>query len=532
VAASPLPELERVRELVHTAAGALEASRQRIDDLNVYPVPDGDTGTNMTLTMRAVVDALDASQVPDRAALAHEATRAALMGARGNSGVILSQVIRGFAERLGGAEAIDASTLANAFRSAGDAAYAGVREPVEGTMLTVARELADEAERQAAAGAEPVELLTAVLARGEQALARTTELLDVLRTAGVVDAGGAGLVELVRGLAAGVAGEPLPEPPPREELGYEAIHQELSLYRYCTTFVIEGRELDAKLLEAEFDRLGNSVLVVGDPAALKVHLHTDDPGAALSVGAREGVLERIEIANMHRQTVQREARLLDAVDEEGIADVVAIVAGEGNRRLFESLGAAQIVEGGQSMNPAAGDILAAIERSAAPEAIVLPNNPNVLPSAEQAAGLAAKPVHVIPTRSLAAGLAVMVAFDATRPAEENAAAMREALRDVVTGAVTRATRDAEVNGLRIAAGQYLGLLDEEPIAATEDLESAATAVVERLLAEPRDVLTLLTGEDEPPLDELVAELERRHPGVELEVHSGGQPHYPLLISAE
>src|SRR5581483_2638217 len=408
-----------------------------------------------------LVDALDASQAPDRPGLAREATRAALMGARGNSGVILSQVVRGFAETFGAAGAVDAAVLARAFRSASDAAYASVRDPVEGTILTVMRGLSEEAERGAAAGAGPAELLRMAVARGEEALAATTEQLDVLRAAGVVDAGGSGLVELVRGLAAAVAGEPLPEPPPREELGWDAIHQELSLYRYCTTFVIEGRDLDANRLQAEFDRLGNSVLVVGDPTALKVHLHTDDPGAALSVGAREGVLERIEVANMHRQTVQREARLLDATDAEGVAEVVAVVAGEGNRRLFESLGAAQIVEGGQSMNPAAGDILAAIERSAAPETIVLPNNPNVLSSAEQAAGLAAKPVHVIPTRSLVSGLAVMVAFEAARPAEENAAAMREVLRDVATGAVTRATRDAKANGLAITAGQYLGLLDDE-----------------------------------------------------------------------
>src|SRR5439155_22293741 len=224
--------------------------------------------------------------------------------------------------------------------------------------------LAEEAEGLAGAEVAPSELLRAVVARGQGAVARTPELLEALRSAGVVDAGGVGRLGLVRGLAAGVAGEPLPEPPPREDLAHEAIHQELSLYRYCTMFVIEGRELDAARLETEFDRLGNSLLVVGDSSALKVHLHTDDPGSALSIGAREGVLEGIEIANMHRQTVQREARLLAVEDEEGIGEVIAVVAGSGNRRLFETLGAAHIVEGGQSMNPAAGDILAAIERSA------------------------------------------------------------------------------------------------------------------------------------------------------------------------
>src|SRR5436190_5469513 len=286
-------DLTIARELAHAALASLERSRERIDDLNVYPVPDGDTGTNMTLTARAVVEELDQTETDERLALVKEVTRAALMGARGNSGVILSQIVRGAAEPLAANGHVDSETLARSFRSASDAAYRAVRKPVEGTILSVIRELAEEAEQQTSA--TNAELLAALVRRGEEAVARTPEQLAVLREAGVVDAGGAGLLELVRGLAAAVAGEPLPEPPPREELGRDAIHQELSLYRYCTTFVIEGGELDAERIEAELDRLGNSLIVVGDPSALKVHLHTDDPGVALSLGAREGVLEAIEI---------------------------------------------------------------------------------------------------------------------------------------------------------------------------------------------------------------------------------------------
>jgi len=524
-------DLDEVRRLVEAASTALEGSRERIDDLNVYPVPDGDTGTNMALTVRAVVEAAAASAAADRQTLARELTRAALMGARGNSGVILSQIVRGAAEALSVAPHIDAPALARALRAA---AYRGVRRPVEGTMLTVIREMAEEAEARAAPDLPAAELLRAVLARGEDALARTPQMLDVLREAGVVDAGGAGLVELVRGLAAAVAGEPLPEPPPREELGLEAVHQELSRYRYCTVFVVEGEGLDARALERELERLGDSLLIVGDASALKVHVHTDDPGAALSLGTALGLIDGVEIANMHAQTAERERRLLQAVPTPpaGRTGVVAVVAGEGNRRLYESLGAASIVEGGRSMNPSTEEILAAIERTREPEAIVLPNNPNVIMSAEQAAALAGKPARVVPTRSIQSGLAAMVAFEGSRSAGENEAAMLEAIGAVATGAVTRASRDVELNSLRVRRGDYLGLLEGEPVAGGASFDEVAAAVVERLLSEPREVLTLLTGEDEPPLERLLSLVEERHPEVELEVQPGGQPHYHLLISAE
>jgi len=284
-------DLTTVRELARGALESLERNRQRIDDLNVYPVPDGDTGTNLTLTARSVVDQLEQTDTEDRPGLVKEVTRAALMGARGNSGVILSQIIRGAAEVLGGEAAIDARVVARAFQAARDAAYRAVREPVEGTMLSVIRELAEESE---SAGEDDIpELLTRLVRRGEEAVARTPEQLAVLREAGVVDAGGAGLSEIVRGIAATVTGEGLPDAPfEREELTVDAIHQELSKYRYCTTFMIEGDELDSDAIEAEMQQLGDSLLVVGDSEALKVHVHTDDPGRALGVGTRLGTIDR------------------------------------------------------------------------------------------------------------------------------------------------------------------------------------------------------------------------------------------------
>jgi DAK2 domain fusion protein YloV len=518
-----MSDLTVARELAHAALASLERNRQRIDDLNVYPVPDGDTGTNMTLTARAVVEELDGTSTDERAALLKAITRAALMGARGNSGVILSQIIRGAAEAL----AADA-TLAETFRSASDAAYRAVRKPVEGTMLSVIRELAEEAE----AGGD----LAQIVRRGEEAVARTPEQLAVLREAGVVDAGGAGLLELVRGIASVVSGEPLPEVAPElpQELGVDAIHQELSRYRYCTTFLIEGDDLDADAIEAELEQLGDSLLVVGDREALKVHVHTDEPGRALSVGTASGVIDGVEIANMHEQTVQREERLLEAVPDMPPARsaVVAVVAGDGNRALFESLGATEIVAGGQSMNPSTAELMDAVAAAAADEVILLPNNSNVILSAEQAAELAEKPVTVVHTESIPAGLAAMVSFLPERSAAENAAEMAEVLDSVITGEVTLASRDADLNGFSVREGRWLGLADGEAVAVGDGFEEVAEQVAEKLLAEPRLLLTLLAGDDAPSLDGLVGRIRERHPELELEVQAGGQPHYPLLLSAE
>ena len=527
-----MSDLAEVQRLLAAATASLEASRARIDDLNVYPVPDGDTGTNMALTMRSLLDALAGAPEAPRPALAHTVTRAALMGARGNSGVILSQIVRGAAEVLGEVDAVDATVVAQALRGASDTAYRGVRHPVEGTILTVVREMAEEAEARAASGPGVDELLRSVLARGEAALARTTELLDVLREANVVDAGGAGLVEIFRGVTAAVTGDELPAPLEAAELGLEAIHRELSEFRYCTAFLIEGEGLDGEELERELDSLGDSLLVVGDKSALKVHLHTDDPGAAMTLGTARGAISGVEIADMHVQTAQREERLAAEAEAGRVSDVVAVVAGAGNRRLYESLGVTRIVEGGQSMNPSTADIVEAIERSAASEVVVLPNNGNVIMSAEQAVAHAGKPAAVVPTRSIQAGLSALLAYDPAVGAGENAMAMREAIDSVATAAVTIASRDVELNGLEIREGQYLGLLEEEPLIGGESFAEVAGAVIEALLSSPHDTMTVLTGADAPEIDDLVDDVAIRHPDVEVDVQAGGQPHYHLLISAE
>jgi uncharacterized protein len=530
-------ELEVVRHLARSALRNLEAHRRRIDDLNVYPVPDGDTGTNLVLTLRSIVEALDASTARTSEAVAKDVTRAALMGARGNSGVIFSQVVRGFVDVLGRHEAVSASLLSNAFRGASDSAYRAVKRPVEGTMLTVIREMAEESERKEHRELRPNELLQVVLARGEDALARTPEMLEVLRAAGVVDAGGAGLVEIARGMVYGALGEEIPDAPVEAEaLGFDAIHQELSEFRYCTVFVVEGEDLDKDALETELERIGDSLLVVGDETALKVHVHTDEPGRALTLGTAVGVVEGVEIANMHHQTAQREERLLEGAPPTTVATLatglVAVCPGRGNRRLFEGLGATRVIEGGQTMNPSAADILAAIDAVPTDDVLVLPNNSNVILTAEQAASLSEKSVRVIPARSVQAGFAAMSRFVATASPDENERAMLDELEAAATGEVTVASRGASLDGIEISEGAYLGLVDETAVVSGQDLEEVVHEVVDRVLVGGQGFLTILTGEDAPPLDGLVAAVEERHPDVEVEIHEGGQPHYPLLLVAQ
>jgi len=477
-----------------SALGAIEASRRRIDDLNVYPVPDGDTGTNLTLSVRAIVDALDRVQDGDRASLAREVSRAALMGARGNSGVILSQIIRGAAESL--AESDD---LARALRSASDTAYAQVGHPVEGTMLTAIRELAEEAE----AGGDVDE----ILARGDASVARTRELLPTLREAGVVDAGALGLLELVRGFAgrSGAAPPPLAAP-------LESVTHELSRYRFCTSFVVEGDGLDAAALESELERLGDSILVVGGETALRVHVHTDEPERAVSLGQARGVVEALEVADMHEQIVARTHRL-----EQAACAVVAVADGAGNRELFESLGAIA-VDGATSPSPR--ELLAVIESGDAREAILLPNDRNAVLAAEHAAEHASKPVRVLPTRTIQAGLSALVAFDPALSANENLPAMRAAAAAVVAG------------GVHARDGRFAGVVEGERIAEGASFDEVVRPVLDRLLGEPHGLLTVLTGAGAPVLDGLLAEVAAAHPGLEVELHEGGQSGYCVLLGAE
>jgi DAK2 domain fusion protein YloV len=547
----------RAQALWSVGLQALEQRKQEINDLNVYPVPDGDTGTNMALTVKSIVEGV--SRLPatsSQAEVCSAVSQSALMGARGNSGVILSQMIRGAMEVLSQAELSSVQTFITAFRHATDTAYRAVRRPVEGTMLTVLRDMAEAAAKTEAA-LDPDTFLRQVVAAGWESVARTPKLLKVLAEAGVVDAGGFGLVVLLEGIVDGRAGAETPialrwAPQPEVETGVyaeEAEYEEESRFTYCTSFLLSGSGLVPKVLEEKLSSLGDSLLVVGDQERVKVHLHTDHPGEVLTLATSLGVLTEIEIDNMREQQAAREARLAaqgSNGQETGqivpqvpppsgaLSEVVAVVAGEGNKALFRNLGIDLIVDGGQSMNPSTEDLLRAIQKVKAPAVILLPNNGNVIMTAEQTVGLAGCEIHVVPTRSIQAGLSAAVAFDRRRSAEANAKDMWAAAQAVTTGEVTRAVRDSSVDGIQVRAGQYMGLVDEQVVAASDDLEEVVELVVARLLAGGQEMLTALLGEGQEAAQvrQALESLRDRYPGVEIELHSGGQPFYPVLLFAE
>jgi uncharacterized protein len=541
------------RAVVGAGFRALEGRKQDINDLNVYPVPDGDTGTNLSLTLKGVVD--------DLAGLAEDATprqiaalitEAALMSARGNSGVILSQIVRGAMEALGEEQPFTGRAVAAALSRATETAYRAVRKPVEGTMLTVLREMAEAGETAAAAGAESDALYARVLDAGWDSVERTPTLLKVLADAGVVDAGGYGLVVLLEGMVSGDKSAEFGTPvspvrgrfvtlPSRED----AVEEPVSPYTYCTSFLLTGTDLDTAELEQALMPLGDSLLVVGDRMQIKVHVHTDEPGTVLGLATARGVLSSIEIDNMKEQTAARDRRLrsaeADAVGAspypqltEALTQVVAVVAGGGNEKLFRSMGASILVEGGQTMNPSAEELLRAVRGATSPSVILLPNNKNIVMTAEQIVGLVDKEVLVVPTRSMLAGLSAMVAFDRLQAGAVNQREMLAAYAELATGEVTRAVRDSNVNGLNIVQGTFIGLLNEQVIATSADFQEVVDAVADRLIDEDREVVTILVGDGEGSAAALEAaeRLRDRYPQVEMEIHQGGQPLYPLLMSAE
>jgi DAK2 domain fusion protein YloV len=519
---------------VATACATLEAARHRIDDLNVFPVPDGDTGTNMARTAEAVAAALAALGPSDRATQAAVATRAALMGARGNSGIILSQIVRGAVEQLAQEGELDGAVVARALQRARDAAYAAVSVPVEGTMLTVVHAMARGAD---AAGTDVLErVLEAALWGGEQALARTPEQLPRLREAGVVDAGGAGLVELLRGLLAGVRGEPAPLPleagEPAAAVVRDALHDDGSRYRYCTTFLVEGELVDRGALEASLVPCGDSILVVGAPPAFKVHVHTDDPGGALRVGTAVGVIGGVEVSDMQAQTAAR----LERLAPERACDVVFISRGTGNRALAESLGARAVVDRGDTGDdPSTAEIVAAIDGARARGVLVLPNDASALLAAERAAANAGKPARVLASRSLAEGACALVAYLPEADLESNAQAMTRALAGVRSGEVALAVRSATIDGVPVEPGVYIALAGGTALAAFATAEEALRAVAGELLEPGGEILTVLLGAGEQAGGTLAAaagSLASLHPQLEVAVHEGGQAHPVALLAVE
>ena len=536
-----MSDLARTTRLARAALANLERHRRRIDALNVYPVPDGDTGTNLTATVQGCVRALDAvaADAPEHAFQSAVALQT-MKTAKGNSGVILSTIAQGMApvlSRNGGG--FDAHTLAAALRAGATNAYEEVSPPVEGTMLTVIREMAEEAESPDVAELPVVEALGRVVARGDQAVARTPELLDKLREAGVVDAGAVGLVELARGVLHDLTGAPLPDVPEVvEELTEASVHQADSRYRYCTSFVVEGSGIDLAALRSELEPLGDSLLVAGTTSVAKVHIHTDEPEHALALGRATGAVDAalVEVGDMHDQSHLRERWLEQlqsaAAAPPSLTGLVVVAQGDGNRAILESDRASLVVEGGPTANPSVGELLEAVAAVHSDHVIVLPNDPNILLAAARAAAESTKDVHVIPTTSVAAGMAVIVHFDPNRDVVANVEELTDVLEGIVTAEITRASRSAVVDGVEVAAGSFLGLLDGKAFAAGEDVWTVLDALLERFAGDGRSFVQVLRGDGAPEAEEIAARYAGRVDGLELDVQWGGQPHYPLLLSAE
>jgi len=523
---------------------ALREHQESINRLNVYPVPDGDTGTNMALTLESVVGELNGAS--EMAAVCRAISHGSLMGARGNSGVILSQILRGVAKQFESVpEGADGQAMAEALANASEAAYQAVMRPVEGTMLTVARAAAEAA----SAGGELVDVLERARAAAADALARTPELLAVLAEAGVVDAGGAGFLLLLDAFLHVTDGRPLPAAEPAvsglatgapQVHGHEAVGD----LRYEVMFLLEAADETLPAFRDVWSGIGDSIVVVGGDGMWNCHIHTDDVGAAIEAGIDAGRPRRIRVTDL-RDQVEEERWVRDAPPppEEGgpgilgapvTTAVVAVAAGAGIGRLFRSVGVQGIVAGGQSMNPSTAQILDAVDACPAPAVVVLPNNPNIVPVAQQVAALAAKDVRVLATRSLTEGLVAAFAYDPEGTADANAAAMGAAVSRVVTGEVTRAVRDATTPAGEVRQGDYLGMTRGGPAVVAATLADAAIGLVEHLLQPGHEIVTVLEGDGSTPAAtrHFTQWLAEAHPDVMVEVHHGGQPLYPYLFSVE
>ncbi len=530
------------KQLVLSGTECLEANVDAINALNVFPVPDGDTGINMLLTLRAANEAaLPDSPSATVSSMSSAIARGALLGARGNSGVIFSQFMKGLAGGLDGCKNCDGGGLAGALLSAANAGYQAVGTPVEGTMLTVMRAAADAVQPP---GDSVADVLRAAYGAAERALAHTPEQLPVLKQAGVVDAGGQGVVAFLAGALGFVGGSNIrleitaPEggvPTVAGDVSHEFLeHTEEEMYGYCTQFVVQGVGLDPDSMRERVMAIAASTVVVGDDTVVRVHAHAEDPGPLLSMGAAIGSLDQINIQNMNLQHEQFMARHGYGAAEASAFAIVAVAAGGGIERVFEDLGAAAIVPGGQTMNPSSADILKGVKRANSQHTVILPNNRNIVLAAEQARDLSDASVDIVPSKTVPQGIAAMLAYNPERGDDENVAAMARALAGVQSGEITTAVRSTSIDGVDVEEGQTIAILDDKLVAAAASPNAALIEMLDAAGLEDGSLVTLYHGANlAPEAAEFAAgEIVSRFPGVEVEVHEGGQPHYQYIVSIE
>ena len=520
--------------------GWLAANQEEVNRLNVFPVPDGDTGTNMLLTLQSAVEDIKDSNAGEVSKIARLASHGSLMGARGNSGVILSQIFRGFARAVEGRSELLPAELAAAFEEAANAAYRAVNRPTEGTILTVAREAGRAA---TVASAEPDASATSVIAAAaagaRAAVLKTPSQLQILRDAGVVDAGGFGLQIILEGMLKTIEEADVSIPAPvKTKAAQVALDLPEGGWGYCTEFLIEGENLDVDRIRGHIESLGNSVLVVGEPELVKVHVHTDDPTRVIGIAGGYGKLLKLSVGDMssqHRRIIESEAPAASSGPPRANgAGMVAVVAGKGLVQIFQALGVDAIVEGGQTLNPSTQDMLQAVDSVPYADVILLTNNGNVIMAAKQVGGLTEKKVHLIETHSVPQGVAAVVAFSPDRGVDDNVAAMRAEAERVQTIEVTHAVRDTRSNGLRVKKGDVIGLVNDKLEFTGSDYAEVVRKALGKLGTDSYELVTVYRGEgaSDEEMERLESSIRASYPALEVEVQQGGQLHYPFILSVE
>ncbi|WP_019775687.1 DAK2 domain-containing protein [Streptococcus sobrinus] len=548
------------QEMVQAAATRLGNQAEYVNSLNVFPVPDGDTGTNMGMTIENGAKAVADQAATSVGQVGQILSKGLLMGARGNSGVITSQLFRGFGQAIKDKEELDGKALAEAFQSGVEVAYKAVMKPVEGTILTVSRGAATAALKKAETTNDAVEVMQAALDGAKAALAKTPEMLPVLKEVGVVDSGGQGLVFIYEGFLSALTGDYIASeefqatPANMSEMINAEHHKSVAghvatediKFGYCTEIMVALRKGPTYVKDFDYDgfrnylnELGDSLLVVNDDEIVKVHVHTEDPGLVMQEGLKYGALVKVKVDNMRGQ---HEAQLEKEAGQEAVAPatpakdfgLIAVVAGDGLAEIFKSQGVDVIISGGQTMNPSTEDIVKAIDSLNAKNIIILPNNKNIFMAAQSAAEVVDLPTAVIESRTIPQGLTSLLAFNPENSLEDNVAAMTASLSDVVSGSLTLAVRDTSIDGLEIHKDDILGMVDGKILVSDPDMESALLATLDKMIDEDSEIVTIYIGRDgqKELVEKLTATLEDKYEEIEVEVHQGDQPVYPYLLSVE
>ncbi|NIV29765.1 MAG: DAK2 domain-containing protein [Anaerolineae bacterium] len=529
-----------LKRLVGAGLAWLERHQAAINALNVYPVPDGDTGTNMLLTMQSAYQEIQDSPEEEVSIIAQKVAHGALMGARGNSGVILSQIFRGFARSLEGVDAFDSVQFAAALREAAVMAYKGVIKPVEGTILTVARETSEVAVNAAASSEDLTYVLERAVQEARDSVTRTPTLLSVLAEAGVVDAGGQGLYVILEGMLRYARGERLTiDADLAEDMDLHALHLDSEEgYGYDIQYVIQGEGLNVEEIRATISSMGDCALVVGDTRAVKVHVHSPEPGTPINYGASVGSISRVIVENMQEQyqdfVLSKAQQPMAPVEPLSGIGTVVVAPGPGLTTVFESLGASLVVSGGQTMNPSTEELLQAVENTPADEVIILPNNKNIVMAAEQAKSLSEKQVEVVPTITVPQGISALLALNYQADLATNVRTMIEATEAIETAEITQAVRSVQIDGMEVGEGEVIGLVNGRLKVKGERPDMVALEALGTMDAKQYEIITLYYGESITADDaqQLADEIAERYPEQEIEVVDGGQPHYHYILSAE